>query len=196
MKYDCHKNGYIFVVKDHGWTLQNGSLDCCFFYKDSLHLVEQGNVKLAKSIVSTLTTQNNQINFSLKNRSRLYSDVSKQFVSAAISFYFKEDDLPPLTNVCWPVSKSGNCSNHVAAINTVVLPNVSGIVKRFYQFNSVKTVCSSNVSKQNSCNVSSVSKLAKPLTVNKPVCSTILKLVSATFHQIFIFSPNDSPSKL
>ena len=134
--------------------------------EDSLHLVEQGNVKLAKSIVSTLTPQINQMNF--------YSDVSKQSVPASISFSFKEDDFPPLTNVCRPVSKSGNCSNHVTARSTVVSSNVSGHVKRLYQCKHVKAVCSSNVSKQNYCNVSSVSKLVKPLTVSKPVCLTIV----------------------
>ena len=149
LKYECHKNGFVFIVQDHGWTLPNGSLDCSLFYKDSLHLVEQGNVTLAKSIVPTLTAQNNQINFSFKSRNTLYSDVSKQSVLATISFSFKEDDFPPLTNVFRPVSKS------VAARSIVVLSNVSGHVKRFYQYKPVKAVCSSNVSKQNACNVSS-----------------------------------------
>ena len=73
-------------------------------------------------------------------------------------------------HVCQPVSKSGNCSNHVAARSILV----SGHVKRFYQCKPVKAVCSGNVSKQNACNVSSVSKLVKSLTVSKPVCSTIV----------------------
>ena len=165
---------FCFIVQDHGWTLPNGSLDCSLFCEDSLHLAEQGNVKLAKSIVSTLTLQNNQINFSFKNRNTLYSDVSKQSVPATISFSFKEDDFPPFTNVCRPVSKSGNCRDHVTARSIVVWSNVSGHVKRLYQCKPVKAVCSSNVSKQNACNVISVSKLAKPLTVSKPVCSTIV----------------------
>ena len=166
LKYECHKNGFVFIVQDHGWTLLNGSLDCFLFYKDSLHLVEQGNVKLAKSIVSTLTPQINQINF--------HSDVSKQSFPASISFSFKEDDFPPLTNVCRPVSKSGNCSIHVTARSIVVSSNVSGHVKRLYQCKPVKAACSSNVSKQNDCILSSVSKLVKPLTFSKPVCSTIV----------------------
>ena len=111
LKYECHKNSFVFIVQDHGWTLSNGSLDCSLFCKDSLHFVEQGNVKQAKSIVSTLTAQNNQISFSSKNCNTLYSDVSKQSVPAAISFSFKEDDFSPLTNICRPVSKSGSCSN-------------------------------------------------------------------------------------
>ena len=118
--------------------------------------------------MSTLTAQNNQINFLFRSCNKLCSDVSKQFVPATISFSFKEDDFPPLTNVFRPVSKS------VAARSIVVLSNVSGHVKRFYQYKPVKAVCSSNVSKQNACNVSSVSELFKPLTVNKPVCLTIV----------------------
>ena len=141
LKHECHKNGFVFIVKDHGWTLLNGSLYCSLFYKDSLHLAEQGNVKLAKSIVSTLTAQNNQINFSFKFRKTLYSDVSKQSVPATISFSFKEDDFPPLTSVFRPVSKS------VAARSIVVSSNVSGHLKRFYQYKPVKAVYSSNVSK-------------------------------------------------
>ena len=154
---------FVFIVQDHGWTLPSGCLDCSLFYKDSLYLVEQGNVKLAKSIVSTLTTQNNQINFSFKSRNTLYSDISKQSAPAAISFSFKEDDFPPLTNIFWFVSKSA------AARSIAVSSNVSGHVKRFYRYKPVKTVCSSNISIQNACNASSVSKLVKPLTVNKPV---------------------------
>ena len=76
----------VFIVKDYGWTLSNGSFDCSLFYKDFLHFVEQGNVKLAKSIVSTLTAQNNQVNFLFKSRDTLYSDVSKQPIPATIFF--------------------------------------------------------------------------------------------------------------
>ena len=79
-----------------------------------------------------------------------------------------------MTNVGRPVSKSGNCSNHVIARCIVILSNVRGNVKRLYQCKPVKGVCSSNVSKQNACNVSSVSKLAELLTVSNPVCPTIV----------------------
>ena len=87
-----------------------------------------------------------------------------------------------MANVCQPVSKSGNCSNHDTA-RSRFLSNVSGPVKILYQCKTVKAVCSSNVSKQNASNVSCVSKLVNPLTVhkrvnpltaNKTVCSTIV----------------------
>ena len=125
--------------------------------------------------MSTLTAQNNQINFLFKIRNTLYSNFSKkQSFPTAISFSFNEDDFPPLTNVGRPVSKFGNCSNHVIARSIVVSSNISGTVKCLYQCKSVKTVCSSNASKQNVCNVSSVSKPVEPLTAIKPVCSTIV----------------------
>ena len=40
-----------FIVQDHGSTLSNASVDCSLFYKDSIHLVEQRNIKLTKLIV-------------------------------------------------------------------------------------------------------------------------------------------------
>ena len=163
MKLEYHKNAFVFKVWDHGWTAPNRSFDCFLFCKDSRHLLEQGNVKLAKSIVSTLAAQSNQINSSVKIRNTLYSDVSKQSVSATISLSFKEEDFPPLINVRRPVSKSGNCSNHVTARSIAASSNCR-IVKCLDQCKPVKAVCSSNVSKQNACNVSSVSKLAEQLT--------------------------------
>ena len=71
-KYECHKNEFAFIVQDHGWPFTNGFFDCSLFYKDCLHLVEQGNIKLAKSIVSTLSAWNNQINFSPNNRNVMF----------------------------------------------------------------------------------------------------------------------------
>ena len=103
LKYEWHKNGFAFIVQDHGLALPNESLGYSLFCKHSLYLVEQKNVRFAKAIVSMGAAQNNQINFSSNSRNTLYSDV--------ISFSFKEDDFPTLTNVCWPVSKSLTCSN-------------------------------------------------------------------------------------
>ena len=67
LKYQCNINGFGFIFQDHGWTLANGSLDCSLFYKDLLHLIEQGNVKLAKSIALTITSLYNHINLSIRH---------------------------------------------------------------------------------------------------------------------------------
>ena len=62
LKHQCNMNGFAFIFQDHGWTFANGSLDCYLFYKDLLLLIEQGNVKLAKSISLTISSQYNHIN--------------------------------------------------------------------------------------------------------------------------------------
>ena len=142
LKYKFHKNGFAFIAQDYGWNLTNEFLDCSLFYKDSLHLLVQGNIKRAESIVSTLTARKLQKQFSSNNRNT-YGDVSKQFVLAIISFFFKEETI------------SVNDSNHVTARSILVLSNVSGTVKRLYQCRLVKVVCSSNVSKQSACIVRS-----------------------------------------
>ena len=54
LKYQCNINGKI-ILQNNLFTPANGSLDCSLFYKDLLHLIEQDNAKLAKSITLTLT---------------------------------------------------------------------------------------------------------------------------------------------
>ena len=56
LKYQCNINGFTFIFQDHGWTFANGSLDCSLFYKDLLHLIKQGDIKLAKSVTLTITS--------------------------------------------------------------------------------------------------------------------------------------------
>ena len=48
-----------FIDQSNGWTLPNGDLDPSLFFKDSLHLIEEGNVKLAKLIISSIALTNN-----------------------------------------------------------------------------------------------------------------------------------------
>ena len=57
LKYQCNINGFTFIFQDHGWTFANGSLGCPLFYKDLLQIIEQGNIKLAKSITLTITSR-------------------------------------------------------------------------------------------------------------------------------------------
>ena len=74
----------------------------------------------------------------------------------------------------------------MTARSILVLSNGSGTVKRSYQCRLVKAVCSSNISKEITSTVSSVSKLVKTLTASKPVCSTIVSEGEST-HQTFKF---------
>ena len=72
LKHQCNINGFAYIFQDHGWTFPNGSLDFSLFYKDLLHLIEKGNVKLAKAIPFTITLRYNHIN---SNTS--YSDITR-----------------------------------------------------------------------------------------------------------------------
>ena len=33
LKYERHKNGFVFIVQDHGWTRPNGSVEYFFLQK-------------------------------------------------------------------------------------------------------------------------------------------------------------------
>ena len=121
LKYVFHRNSFVFIVQDHGFKHTNGSLDWSLLYKDSLHLVKQGNIKLAKSVLSMLTAWNNLSINSSPIIKTLYSDVSKQFVPVTISFSFKEDDFPSLLDVFQPITKSVNNSSYVTARNVHII---------------------------------------------------------------------------
>ena len=59
MKYLCLKHDFSFIDHSNGWTLPNGNLDPSIFFRDSLHLIEEGNVKLAKLIINPIALTNN-----------------------------------------------------------------------------------------------------------------------------------------
>ena len=152
LKYQCNINGFTFIFQDHGWTFANGSLDCSLFYKDLLHLIEQGNIKLAKSITLTITSRYKDINLSSTNSNTSYSDITRQEVQSTISFSLNVDDFPPLSNVCQPISSNFSESrlHHRKPANNVKLTSVH--VNPVY--------------------ASSAGELVKPLNVSKPPCSS------------------------
>ena len=43
-----------FMQKDSDWTLPDNSLNMELYYKDHLHLTENGNIKFSKLIIETL----------------------------------------------------------------------------------------------------------------------------------------------
>ena len=136
-----------------------------------LHLIEKGNVKLAKSITLSTTSRYNHINLSSTNNNTSYSDVTREKVQSTISFLLNEHDFPPLSNVCQPilsnVSESRLYQRKPASSVKLVSVHVSPVCG-----GSVKPVCSSNATQRNVFNASSVSQFIKPLNVSKPVCSS------------------------
>ena len=59
LKYFCLKYDFSFIDQSNYWTLPNGDLDPSLFFRDSLHLIEEGNVKLAKVIINSIALANN-----------------------------------------------------------------------------------------------------------------------------------------
>ena len=179
LKYECNINGFSFIFQDHGWTFANSSLDCSLFYKDFRYLIEQGNIKLVKSITLTITSRYKDINLSSTNGNTSYSDITRQNLQSAISFSLNEHNFPSLSGACQPILfnvgesrlyKHKPASNvKLVHVSPVYASSVSELVK---PLNISKPVCSSNATKRNVCNASSVSQLTKPLNVSKPLCSS------------------------
>ena len=151
------------------------------FYKDMLHFIEKGNVKLVKSITLSITSRYNHINLSSTNSNTLYSDITRQKVQSKISFLLNEHGFPPLSNVCQPILSNVSESrlyqrkpaSNVKLVSVHVSPvYASSVSKLIKPLNNSKRVCSSNATQRNVCNASSVSQLIKPLNVSKPVCSS------------------------
>ena len=58
LKVKCSLNQFFFIDQDPYCTQPNGCLNSDIFYLDKLHLVEKGNVVLAKSICNGIFSQN------------------------------------------------------------------------------------------------------------------------------------------
>ena len=77
LKYLCSKHDFSYVYQSNGWTLPNANLDPSLFLRDYLHLIEQGNVKLAKLIINSIALTNNTCFSSNTDKRYSYSDTSK-----------------------------------------------------------------------------------------------------------------------
>ena len=166
LKHQCNINGFAFIFQDHGRTFANGSLGCSLFYKDMLHLIEKGNVKLAKSITLSITSRYNHINLSSTRNNTSYTDITREKVQSRISFLLNEHDFPLLSNVCQPIlsnvsesplyqrKPASNVKLVSAHVSSVYASSVSELVK---PLNNSKPVCSSSATQSNVYNASSVS---------------------------------------
>ena len=54
LKVKCSLNKFFFIDQDTYWNQPNGCLNSDMFYLDKLHLVEKGNIVLAKSICMSM----------------------------------------------------------------------------------------------------------------------------------------------
>ena len=87
LKSSCSVNHINFIDQDANWIQMNGSLKPDLFYSDKLHLVEKGNLILAKSIyISVKSHYESQNNYQL----------NKTYKSVTI-FSLNNTDFPTLT---------------------------------------------------------------------------------------------------
>ena len=91
-------------------TLSNGFLYPQFFYLDNVHLVKNGNLKLAKSIFSLIENFDN-----VKHNN--YIQFSKSY-KMAVSFKFNNVDFPLLS--CPSFSKSRSSVGHYRMLLHVI----------------------------------------------------------------------------
>ena len=167
-------NGINFIAHTD-WTFQDGSLKLNLFYANKLHLIKEGNAKLAASIF-------NSINPNASNINEIGSVSSKVF-ACDTGFNLKQEDFPMLP--C-------NMSVRKTVCNPDK-PTVKCVRKSIYNFvstNSVfpgKPIRGSNVCSSKLVNTSSV-RSSKPLhdsivRLSKPITSSIArpsKLVSGS----------------
>ena len=192
--YLCCKsklNGINFI-NHTDWTFQDGSLKPNLFYADKLHLIKEGNAKLAASIF-------NSINPNASNINEIVSVSSKVF-ACDTGFNLKQEDFPMLP--C-------NMSVRKTVCNPDK-PTVKCVHKSIYKF-----VCTSSVlqgklirdSNVHSCKLvnTSSNRSSKPIHdstvgMSKPITSSIAhpsKLVSGS-NVCYIKPTSDSsicPSK-
>ena len=96
LKYLCLKHDFSYIDQSNGWTLPNGDLDPSLFFRDSLHLLKEGNVKLGKLIINSIALTNNTCFSSNTDKRYSYSDTCKSKDSISFALTLNEADFPPL----------------------------------------------------------------------------------------------------
>ena len=114
LKSSYSVNHMKFIDQDASWIQMNGSLKLDLFYSDKLHLVEKGNLILAKSIyISVKSHYESQNNYQLN---KTYKSVTM--------FSLNNTDFPTLTPLspCKPVSDCISVSPCKSVHNSFIKP--------------------------------------------------------------------------
>ena len=97
MKYLCLKHDFSYIDQSNDWTLPNGDFDPSLFFRDSLHLNEVANVKLAKLSINSITLTNSTCFSSNTDKRYSYSDTCENKDSISFALTLNEADFPPLS---------------------------------------------------------------------------------------------------
>ena len=103
LKHLCLKHDFAFIGQS------NGSL----FFRDSLHVIEDGNANLSKFIVDSIAPTNNIYFSSITDKRYSYSDTCKNKASVSFALTLIEADFPPLSpSIHAPKCKHSDFSNN------------------------------------------------------------------------------------
>ena len=143
MHHKCNFIGVTFIDQID-WTSQNGSLKSNLYYDDNLHLIKEGNAKLAALIykhINPPVCNNNSVS------------VATNLFPRNIDFYLSDKDFPPI--------------QHDTALKKIPDGRIVKYVNKSI-CNPVRSVCKSTVSKRVSGNI----HVSKPVKNSLISCNT------------------------
>ena len=178
LKEKCSRLFFIYISYDSCWTVANGSLNPELFFLD-VHLVEQGNLKLAESVFSSIESCNG-----------VTCNNQKQFLMSykmAASFKLNNSDFPRLSfsTVPKPVSfvpvslsfaTACRSSRHASALSHKSLSDPTNVCDG--------TVCSSSAYP------------GKPIRPSKSVCLSNVRPSKPTISSNFYLSKPVCPRNI
>ena len=147
LRHKCNFIGVTFVDQID-WTSQNGSLKSNLHYDDNLHLIEEGNAKLAALIykhINPPVCSNNSVS------------VATELFPRNIDFYLSDEDFPPM--------------QHNTALKKISDDRIVKYVNKSI-CNPVRCVCKSTVSKRVSENV----HVSKPVKIVLSLAIRLVKV--------------------
>ena len=97
LEYLCLKHILSFIDHSNCWSLQNGNLDPSLSFRDCLHLIEEGNLKLIKLIINSIALTNNAYLSSSTGKKYSFVDTCKNKVPVSFASILNEADFPTLS---------------------------------------------------------------------------------------------------
>ena len=179
LKEKCSRLFFVYISYDSCWTVANGSLNPDLFFLNNVHLVDQGNLKLAESIFSSIENCNG---VPCNNQNKFLMSYKM-----AVSFKLNNSDFPPLSysTVSKPVSfvpvslsfaTACRSSRYASALSNKPLSDPTNVCDG--------TVCSSSVYP------------SKPIRPSKPVCLSNVRPSKPTISSNFYLSKPVCPRNI
>ena len=157
LKSKCAVKSFHFIDQNNGWTLNNGALDFSLFYSDGLHLVEEGNLKLGKSILKAIDSNSNANSY--KN---------------AVCFNLNKCDFPPLPSPGTTFKPLYSPVKYVGPVRKPIRPLFKSFAQGYEPFRSTALhACSVPISVSHS-------SLYQPVVTSAP-CVSPVRITTATF---------------